>query len=219
MNIFEIVGPVMVGPSSSHTAGAVKIGKVARLVFANIPIKADIYLYGSFKKTYRGHGTDKAIVAGVLNFNQDDERIKNSLEIAKKEKIEINIIEEDYELVHPNTAKVILFSKNNLKHSVTAVSIGGGTINVIKVDGMPVSFSCELGTVVIKHRDIPGIISKVTKVLSENNINIANMNVNRLAKGIEALMTIEIDGQINSRAVEKLKKLEDVIEVIFIDRM
>ena len=206
----------MIGPSSSHTAGAVRIGKVARMILGEQPKEALIHLYGSFAKTYKGHGTDKAIIGGLLGFEVDDIRIKDSFEIAKANGIKFTFDERDDDNFHPNTASIEVKAKDGRTSGITASSIGGGNIIINRIDNVPVDFNCQLFTIVIQHKDIPGIISAITDILAQANINIAFMKVFRKSKGNDAITVIETDQSAQSETVERIEKLESVQNARFI---
>lgn len=208
MNAFDIIGPIMVGPSSSHTAGAVRIGKVARMVLGEEPVKAIILLHGSFARTYKGHGTDRAIIAGIMGFDVDDGRIVNSFDIANERKLQFIIKEEDMGSVHPNTAKVELSSENGRTISIIGSSIGGGNIVIINVNDIAVEFTGQYDTIIINHQDKPGIIAQVTDTLAKKNINIAFMKVYRSLKGGDAMMVIEADQKIDQEIMKTLNSLK-----------
>ncbi len=214
-SVFDIIGPVMVGPSSSHTAGAARIGKVVRDIFGETPETITIYLYESFAKTYRGHGTDLALVAGILGMDTDDPDIPNSLEIAHKRGIKIVwTIQKDSNAPHPNTAKITI--KNEQKAiSVTGISIGGGNIQVTELNGFSVSLSMNTPTINIVHQDVPGMIAHVTEALSRYNINIAQMNVTREKAGEKAIMIIEVDSRSCEGAIEEIRKIPKLHNVNF----
>ena len=177
-SVFDIIGPVMIGPSSSHTAGAVRIGKIVSSIFDDTPTEVEFQLFNSFAKTYRGHGTDLALVAGILGMDTDDPEIPNSLEIAHKRGIKIVwTIQKDSNAPHPNTTKITV--KNDRKTiSVTGISIGGGNIQVTELNGFAVSLNMNTPTIIIVHQDVPGMIAHVTEALSRFGINIAQINVN-----------------------------------------
>lgn len=191
-SVFDIIGPVMIGPSSSHTAGAARIGKIVRSIFGEQPDTVDIYLYESFAKTYRGHGTDIALVGGLLNMEPDDERLADSLEIAHNNNMEVLFVPLQEKVEHPNSVKMLV-SKGDRELSVTGMSIGGGNIQISELNGFKISLSMGTPTFIIVHQDIPGMIAKVTNSLSEANINIGTMTVTRESKGEKAIMIIEID--------------------------
>jgi L-serine dehydratase len=210
---FDIIGPVMIGPSSSHTAGAARIGRVARTLFGRLPKKAIISLYGSFAKTYKGHGTDFAIVAGLLDFDTNDERLPKALEIANEMGLAIEFRTEDAVVDHPNTVKINLYDEVNDLEMV-GISIGGGTIEITELNSFPLKLSGEHPAILVVHQDRFGIISAVTNVLSAYEINIGHMEVSRLEKGEMALMVIEVDQRIEDIVIEELTNLSNVSQII-----
>jgi L-serine dehydratase len=210
---FDIIGPVMIGPSSSHTAGAARIGRVARTLFGKLPKKAIISLYGSFAKTYKGHGTDFAIVAGLLDFDTFDERMPQSLEIAKEMGLEVVFSIEEAVMDHPNTVKINLYNDDN-ELELVGISIGGGTIEITELNSFPLKLSGEHPAILVVHRDRFGIISAVTSVLSKYEINIGHMEVSRLEKGEMALMVIEVDQKIDDIVIDELQRLSNVSQII-----
>lgn len=197
LEVFDIIGPIMIGPSSSHTAGAVRIGKYARSILGTTPIHALVRFSGSFAKTYKGHGTDKAIIAGILGMNPDDERIRISMDVAKEEGLDFIFEETEIEDAHPNTAEVTLTDAQGRAVCVEGASIGGGNIVISKIDGTEVSISGKSDTLIIPHNDVPGMIAMVTHLLAEYAINIHGFSLSRDRKGGTAVMTIEIDGHID----------------------
>jgi len=203
MNVFDIIGPVMIGPSSSHTAGAVKLGNVARILLGAPPVKAKITLYGSFAKTGKGHGTDKALLAGICGYAADDVRIRTVFEHCP---FEYEIGYDENTDFHPNTA-VMELSDGNITIKMRGASVGGGRVEVQEVDGMAVSFNGDYNTLVIFHNDKKGIVGKITTWLSENGINIAFMKVFRLNKDDKVVSVIETD-----QRVENYKTLESFQE-------
>ena len=214
-SIFDVMGPVMVGPSSSHTAGAVKLGRIARFIFSDNIKKADIYFHGSFASTYKGHGTDRAVIGGILGFKPDDERIKNSLEIAEKKRIEVNFSEIQLRDVHPNTVKIVLANDDE---SVTMVgsSIGGSDIKVIEIDNYEVNISGKLPTLWIIHKDRPGVVGVITSILGSYNLNIANMQDFRKKKGAIASSIIELDHAVDEYILNHLRNVDDLSLVRYI---
>ncbi len=211
--LFDIIGPIMIGPSSSHTAGAARLGKIAnRMAMGHIQ-KADVTLYGSFSKTGRGHGTDRAIVAGILGMEPDDERLPISFEIAKEEGIDISIQFSEQNLRHPNTARIDMIDGKGNRLSMTGASLGGGAIEVQAIDGMEVSFGCDYPTLLVFHRDRPGLISQVTTLMAYRNINIAFMRVFRSSKDQRACMVIETDDPIPHTLVEHIEEHPEVLGV------
>ncbi|MFE3975211.1 MULTISPECIES: L-serine ammonia-lyase, iron-sulfur-dependent subunit beta [unclassified Peribacillus] len=210
---FDIIGPVMIGPSSSHTAGAARIGRVARTLFEKQPKKAIISLYGSFAKTYRGHGTDVAVVGGILDFDTDDERIPTSLTIAEEAGMEVSFTIEDTVMDHPNTVKIRLFDESK-ELELVGISIGGGTIEITELNTFKLKLSGENPAILVVHNDVYGIISSVSTVLANHEINIGHMEVSRKEKGQMALMVIEVDQKIKSDVMKEIESLENVSQVI-----
>ncbi len=216
-SVFDIIGPVMIGPSSSHTAGAVRIGKVVYSIFGEEPEEVTFHLYNSFAKTYKGHGTDKALVAGILGMDTDDSDIKNSLEIAHQKGIRIYWdILKDSNTPHPNTAKITV-KKGNKSMSITGVSIGGGNIQVTELNGFSVSLTMNTPTLIVVHQDVPGMIAKVTDILSAHHINIAQMNVTRESAGEKAIMIIEVDSRDCHESVKEIQDIPNLHNVNFFD--
>lgn len=206
----------MVGPSSSHTAGAARIGLIARQLFGRQPEKATIYLHGSFAATGKGHGTDKALVAGLLGMKPDDLRIPDSFEIAKEWGMDFTIEPKDLRDAHPNTAQ-ILMETGEKKMTIQAFSIGGGRIRVKKLDGIDVNFSGESNTLIVRNVDQPGRITEVAAALSKESINIATMQVFRDKRGGIAVMVVETDQIVPKSAIEGLESKEGIIRVTFLD--
>ncbi len=203
-SIFDILGPVMIGPSSSHTAGAAKLGLIARQLLGAEPVRAEITLYNSFARTYKGHGTDRAIVGGILGMRPDDEMLRNSLEIAKERglKYEFKLIMKAPKL-HPNSTRIKLFDKDENKIEMVGSSLGGGRIEIVEIEGFKVSFSVMTHTIVIIADDIPGSIAHISGAIAEKNINIANMFVSREEK--LANMIIEVDQDVPEDVLNKIR--------------
>ncbi|SKC42224.1 L-serine ammonia-lyase, iron-sulfur-dependent subunit beta [Maledivibacter halophilus] len=213
---FEIIGPKMIGPSSSHTAGAARLGKIAgRLADYDIK-KIKFILHGSFAKTYRGHGTDRALMAGILGMKESDEELKNSLKIAKEKGIEYEFIEDDLGEVHPNTVKFRIEKSGGEEIELMGSSIGGGNIKIIEINGLRLEFTGQYPTLITRHLDHPGIISKITKILAYYKINIAFMSVYRQDKGQDAFMVIESDNKLEPKLVEYIKKSIGEIKNIYL---
>jgi L-serine dehydratase len=219
MNVFDIIGPVMIGPSSSHTAGAVRLGKIARKILNEKPVSAHIQLSGSFARTYRGHGTDKAIIAGIMDMQTYDERIRNSLEIAHEQHLDFSFTIQDIPDTHPNTARITLTGDKGGTGTMEGCSIGGGNILVTEINGTDVSFSGEYNTLIILHHDRPGTIAAVTKIAAESALNIGNFRLSRPQRGADAVMTIEVDEDVPDSLIDKLHIVPNVINVILIRRI
>ena len=216
MNVFDIIGPVMIGPSSSHTAGAVRLGYVARTILGEEPVKAVIQLSGSFAQTYRGHGTDKALIAGILGFLPDDVRIRDSLDHAVKMGLDYAFLEENIPNAHPNTARITLTGTNGETVTVQGASVGGGNILVDELNGMAVHVTGQSNTLVVLHKDKPGAIAAVTNFMAYSGVNIGSFRLARPQKGGTAVMTIEVDGDIPDVLIETLGVLPNIIHVVLI---
>jgi len=210
----------MIGPSSSHTAGAAKIGLMARNIFNLQPKKVKIIFYGSFAKTYKGHGTDLAVIGGLLGYHADDQRIVDSINTAKKVGIEVNISTSDDEVNHPNTLKIIMEHDSN-SFEIVGVSPGGGKAELVEINGFHVQAHADSNFLLVFHNDRKGVIATVAGLLASHDINIGNMEVDRKAKGAEALMLIQADQPVPkniSKALENLPHVTSVIvfnEIIF----
>ncbi len=183
MNIFDIVGPIMVGPSSSHTAGAAKIGYISRKLLDEDVASARILLYGSFLMTGKGHGTTKAIVAGLLGMKPNDLRLADSLELAKEAGVDISFGEAHLKEAHPNSVQLILTGKNGRTLEIVGESIGGSRINIAAIDGIETNFSGDYPTLIVRNIDEPGHVSEITSMLSHKSINIASMQLYRSSRG------------------------------------
>ncbi len=194
-SVFDIIGPVMIGPSSSHTAGAVRIGQLARKLFGRQPEDAEFRLYGSFAHTYRGHATDVAALAGVLDLKTDDPRIPDAFALAREMGVRFTFIEEAAVPQNPNTLGIRLLA-DGAAIDVTGISIGGGMVQIIRVDGFDLRLTGESPALLIFHQDAYGVIASVTQILALSHINISHMEVSRNEKGREALMVIETDQQV-----------------------
>lgn len=218
INIFDMMGPVMVGPSSSHTAGAARIGNMGRTLLGEEVARADIGLYGSFAETGFGHGTDRALLAGLLGMKPDDLRIPNAYEEANRAGMAYSFRTVELRDAHPNTALLELTGKSGKKLTLQAASIGGGAIVVNKIDGIDVNFTGDFNTLIVRNQDESGSVAAITSILSQVHINVANMSVNRHRRGGDALMVIETDQHIKPRQVEFLSKLPGILSVTYYDK-
>lgn len=216
MNLFDILGPVMVGPSSSHTAGAVRIGYIARKLLQETPVKVEILLHGSFATTGVGHGTDRALIAGLLGMKPDDIRIPHSFEIAKEIGLIFSFGTVNLRDAHPNTAVLKLVGESGKQMEVQGVSIGGGRVLIQKLNGLEVNFSGERNTLVIQNLDTPGSVAKVTSILFWKSVNIATMQLCRDKRGGYAMMVLETDEEIWESSVRELQNLDGVLQVIYL---
>lgn len=210
LDIFEILGPVMVGPSSSHTAGAVRIGRMGRTLLGSEPVQAQIGLCGSFAETGKGHGTDRALVAGLLGMRTDDLRIPSSFELAQERKLQYSFRTLQLRDAHPNTAVLDLVGKDGRTLSMQAASTGGGRIRVDRLQGVEVNFTGNFHTLVIRHRDVAGELADVTRELSQARVNIANMSLCRARRGGMALTVIETDQKVPPVVRQLIRELPGV---------
>lgn len=218
INIFDMMGPVMIGPSSSHTAGAARIGNMGRTLLGEEVARADIGLYGSFAETGFGHGTDRALLAGLLGMKPDDLRIPNAYEEANRAGMAYSFRTVELRDAHPNTALLELTGKSGKKLTLQAASIGGGAIVVNKIDGIDVNFTGDFNTLIVRNQDESGSVAAITSILSQVHINVANMSVNRHRRGGDALMVIETDQHIKPRQVEFLSELPGILSVTYYDK-
>ena len=217
INIFDMMGPVMVGPSSSHTAGAARIGHMGRTLLGEEVARADIGLYGSFAETGYGHGTDRALLAGLLGMKPDDLRIPNAYEEANRAGMAYSFRTVELRDAHPNTALLELTGKSGKKLTLQASSIGGAIV-VNKIDGIDVNFTGDFNTLIVRNQDESGSVAAITSILSQVHINVANMSVNRHRRGGDALMVIETDQHIKPRQVEFLSELPGILSVTYYDK-
>lgn len=218
INIFDMMGPVMVGPSSSHTAGAARIGNMGRTLLGEEVARADIGLHGSFAETGFGHGTDRALLAGLLGMKLDDLRIPNAYEEANRAGMAYSFRTVELRDAHPNTALLELTGKSGKQLTLQASSIGGGAIVVNKIDGIDVNFTGDFNTLIVRNQDESGSVAAITSILSQVHINVANMSVNRHRRGGDALMVIETDQHIKPRQVEFLSELPGILSVTYYDK-
>ncbi|MBQ0051907.1 MAG: L-serine ammonia-lyase, iron-sulfur-dependent subunit beta [Treponema sp.] len=215
MNIFDIIGPVMVGPSSSHTAGAVKIGYVSRKLLGEDVKKAEILLHGSFLATGKGHGTQFALVAGLLGMQTDDIRIPESFELAKKCGMEFSFGEINLKNYHPNSVQLNLTGVDGRYLEIIGESVGGSIINIASIDGLSANFSGDNPTLIVHNQDQPGHVAEVTSMLSHKSVNIASMQLYRANRGGDAVMILECDQEIPEESIKWLMKLEGVNKVTY----
>lgn len=214
-SLLEILGPIMIGPSSSHTAGAARLGKIAATIAGSGFSSVTFDLHGSFAKTYNGHGTDKALLAGVMGFSPSDERIRDSFEIAKANNIGYEFVETDLGFVHPNTVKIIFHYDDKPDVYIQGSSIGGGNILITNINGTDIEFRGERPTIIAKYRDKRGIISRVTSLFAISGFNIANMNVIR--NGRVATLLCEFDGEVDPGILDDINRIDDFDFTTFIN--
>lgn len=216
MNVFDIIGPVMIGPSSSHTAGACRLGRVARKILGERAVEARIGLTGSFAQTYRGHGTDKAIIAGILDLHTYDARLRDSLTLAEEAGLTFSFYQTSLPDAHPNTAILELTGASGARCKLIGASIGGGNIIVTNINGLDVQFTGQYNTLVVLHQDTPGVIAAVTNTMAYSGANIGNFRLSRPKKGGEAVMTIEVDGEVSEAMLAWLRQLPHIENVVLI---
>ena len=215
-SVFDMIGPVMIGPSSSHTAGVVRIARAAIRVLGGKPDKALITFYNSFARTYEGHGSDRAIIGGLMDFKTDDARIKNALEIAEEIRFEYQFKSiGNSSIHHPNTIKLNL-TKGDRSVEVVGESLGGGVINIAEVDGFVANFSAKDHTLIIKADDVSGAIAFISSVIAQEKTNIATMSVSRKGKNDKACHVIEMDSGIQEITRQYLQSLPWIKELIYI---
>jgi L-serine dehydratase, iron-sulfur-dependent, beta subunit len=217
MHIFDIMGPIMVGPSSSHTAGAVRIGRITRNILQAQPVSAKILLHGSFAATGAGHGTDRAIVAGLLGMAPDDADIPRSLHIAKERDMQVELGTTNLRGAHPNTAVLQVINADGRTLEVAAASLGGGRVRIVSIDGMSAAFTADYPTLIIRHEDKPGAVAEVSGILYNMRVNIAGMQLYRDARGGLAVMVIESDEPITDDVVFQLRQIKGFRRVVYLD--
>lgn len=217
LSIFDVIGPNMIGPSSSHTAGAVSIALMARKLFSEEIVKVTFTLYGSFAKTYQGHGTDRALLGGILGFPTYDERIRDAFDHAKEMGVEYQfVIAEETNTNHPNTADIDLIGITGRTMSLRGESIGGGKMKIVRLNGIDVEFTGEYSTLIVKQLDKPGVVAHITQALSEQNVNIAFMRLFREDKGATAYTVVESDEPIPTEILDQIRTNENVLNLVLI---
>ena len=216
MNMLDIIGPAMVGPSSSHTAGAVRIGRIAKKLMAEKIMEARILLHGSFLATGKGHGTDRALVAGLLGMDVDDDRIRISFEVAHQQGLDFTFGSIMLADAHPNSVKLYLTGESGKKLEVVASSVGGGRILVNEIDGLTANFSGDYPTLIVHNQDQPGHVAEVTSMLSHKSVNIATMQLYRDGRGGKAVMVVECDQEVPEEGIRWLEHAEGVLKVTYL---
>lgn len=218
VSILDVMGPVMVGPSSSHTAGTARLGRVAREILNEDPVEVRFFLHPPLAATYRGHGSDFALVGGSIGLNVDDPRIPEAIRIAEQHGVTITFSEEDLGEVHPNTVRVEIRGHNR-ETEIIGSSIGGGVIEVFNIAGFQTKFKGDSPTLLLFYRDRPGMISEVTRVIAEEGINIAQLYCSRKQRGKDAFMQIDVDSPIAEGALKRICSIEDVADARYLDRI
>ncbi len=217
ISVFNVLGPNMIGPSSSHTAGAAVIAYLAQKMIAGPLKRVEFTLYGSFAKTYRGHGTDRALLGGIMGFHTDDIRIRDSFDIAREQGIEFQFVENHVEdEVHPNTVDIRMENTKNQTMAIRGESLGGGKVRISRINGVEVDFSGEYSAVIVIHRDKPGVVAHITRCLSERGINIAFMRLFRENKGHTAYSIVESDGTLPEDVAASIRENANVHDVMVV---
>lgn len=217
-DVFSIIGPAMVGPSSSHTAGAARIGRAARQVLGEMPSLAEVIFFGSFAATYQGHGTDRAIAGGLLDFSTDDPRLPDSIELAGEAGMEISFRQGAGLFPHPNTVQLRLTGKDSgTQLTLTGISIGGGNIEIVDIDGFGVKLSGMYPTILINHMDYLGVLASVTDVMRKGQFNIGHMSLDRKNRSGAALTVLELDESATPELLQDLGALPAVKSVKLVD--
>ena len=217
-SILDVMGPVMVGPSSSHTAGTARLGRVAREILDEDPTNVRFFLHPPLASTYRGHGSDFALVGGSIGLNVDDPRIPEALRIAEQMGVNIEFKDEDLGEVHPNTVRIEIEGKTR-SVEIVGSSIGGGVIEVFKINGFQTRFKGDSPTLLLFYRDRPGMISEVTRTIAEEGINIASLYCSRKQRGKDAFMQIDVDSPISDAALNRIVAMHDVADARYLDRI
>src|SRR6266576_2168155 len=218
VSILDVMGPVMVGPSSSHTAGTARLGRVAREILDEEPLTVRFFLRPPLAATYRGHGSDFALVGGAIGLNVDDPRIPEAIRIAEQMEVEVAFSEEDQGDVHPNTVRIEIKGKTR-EAEIAGSSIGGGVIEVFKINGFQTRFKGDSPTLLLFYRDRPGMIAEVTNIIAEEGINIASLSCSRKQRGKDAFMGIDVDSPVSEQALARICSVADMREAKYLDRI
>jgi len=218
VSILDVMGPVMVGPSSSHTAGTARLGRVSRAILDEDPRELQFHLHPPLAATYRGHGSDFALVGGAIGLSVDDPRIPESIRIAEQMGVGIEFAEEDLGDVHPNTVRIVSVGPTRTVE-VIGSSIGGGGIEVFKINGFPSRFRGDSPTLMMFYRDRPGMIHQVTQIIASEGINIASLECSRRQRGKEAFMQIDVDSPLSREAIGRVRALADIEDARYLDRI
>lgn len=218
VSILDVMGPVMVGPSSSHTAGTARLGRVAREILDEDPVEVHFFLHPPLAATYRGHGSDFALVGGSIGLSVDDPRIPEAIRIAEQMGVKVDFTEEDQGDVHPNTVRIEI--RGNSRHAeISGSSTGGGVIEVFRINGFQTRFKGDSPTLLLFYRDRPGMISEVSKMIADEGINIASLYCSRKQRGKDAFMAIDVDSPLSSDALQRISSIADMVEARYLDRI
>ncbi len=217
LSVFDIIGPIMIGPSSSHTAGALRIAHVAKMLAATKIVKVHFKLFGSFAKTYRGHGTDRALLAGILGFDTGDYRVRDSFDLATEAGIVYSFEEMDGETdYHPNTVVITITEEDGTECTLRGASIGGGEIEIHELNGCAVAFSGKNNAVLLHQKDRPGVIAGLMNTLAKYRVNVINMNAYCEERGLTGFTVVEFDGYLKPEIIAEISKQENVISATYI---
>ncbi len=215
--LFDIISPIMIGPSSSHTAGAVRLGLMAKNIYKNTPQSVTFCLYNSYAHTGKGHGTEKGLLAGVLGLSVDDRKIKDIFNSDLAKQVDYKFEYEDNFKYHPNAVDIIFDGDN--KMFISGESVGAGEIEITKINDFNVKLTGKYNTVLLVYKDKPGMISQVSSLLQYHNINIASLNCDRSGKGREASMIISVDGNIHSEIIDNIEEIPEVYFVSYVEKL
>lgn len=217
ISVFDVLGPNMIGPSSSHTAGASVIAFLAQKMISGPLAKVEFILYGSFAKTYKGHGTDRALLGGIMGFSTDDMRIRDSYQIARERGLAFSFkVNEEETEVHPNTVDITMENTKGQTMTIRGESLGGGKVRIVRINQVKVDFTGEYSAVIVIQQDKPGVVAHITKVLSERNVNIAFMRLFREKKGHMAYTIVESDGYLSEDVADELRQNSNVHDVMIV---
>ena len=218
IGLFDVIGPVMVGPSSSHTSGAATIAWMARQIFTGTPVKAEFRLYGSCAETYKGHGTDRALIGGMLGYRSDDVRIRNAYMYARKNWMRVEFIpDKETPVSHPNTVDIFITGDGEQELLIRGESIGGGRVRIRRINEIEVDFTGEYSTMIISHQDVTGTVAYITKCLAEASVNVATLKLFREGKGMRAVTVVETDSAIPEELKDKILQHESITDVDLIE--
>ena len=218
VSILDVMGPVMVGPSSSHTAGTARLGRVAREILDEDPLEVHFFLHPPLAATYRGHGSDFALAGGAIGLNVDDPRIPEAIRIAEQMGVKVEFGEEDLGEVHPNTVRIEARGPSR-EVEIVGSSIGGGVIEVFKINGFQTRFKGDSPTLLLFYRDRPGMIAEVANIIAEEGINIASLYCSRKQRGKDAFMQVDVDSPLSAAALKRIRSLTDVADARYLDRI
>lgn len=217
VGMFDMLGPITVGPSSSHTAGAVRIGLACRTILKEDVLRAKITFYGSFATTYKGHGTDKAVVGGLLGFGTSDLRVRDSLELAPQMGLEYTIDTDENPRFHPNTVYIEAESAHN-KLTLRGESVGGGAIRLTEINGFEVSVNCNADTLIVFGKDVIGVFYTIAEVMRDAGYNIATIYLDRERRAGDTVIVIETDVPVDGDTVARIQGMDNIIGVVAIEK-